>query len=582
MKLNIKLSNILKQIGFVLNNYTMVVVMAIAMTMFSILKNNMNNSVFQDGEIFMIKIIYLSSLGISLMFAIKMFAQRFGRQYLLEFLGTIFLVSLYFILPDNKDQYSIFQFFLLIILPILTHLLVAFVPFTHNKNERYFWEYNKKLLLNFLTSILFMGILLAGVCLALLAVSHLFDISIVDRFYLDIFLFFMIFGSTVNFLLLCKEGLPFLEKPCEYPLMLKFFTQFILIPLLLIYLLILYAYSAKILLAWYLPRGWVSYMIMAYTIVGLLAILLVHPLKGKNSKSWVMIFSKIFFYSIIPLLVLLFVAIQTRIVAYGYTEKRYFVVLLAIWLTTLVVYFIFYKKQHIKFIPISLFCFIIFGMFFPYFNAFSSSIRSQENHLLSFLNENQLLVNGKINFNKEISDEKLDELDERTLFLIDRNETQMILSLIDKRFLSVENDDDLMYLSHHFKNVADKNIEETTMLVTLETKEAIDIEHYKYIIKDEKDDYKIGNDSIFISEDEDAVILNGKEKFYFLKEIEKIAKTVTPIKSYELLPSKQMQFKFKLGNYDMKFILESVTIEYDKSDLSKVEVFSYSGFVLVK
>jgi hypothetical protein len=164
---------------------------------------------------------------------------------------------------------------------------------------------------------------------------------------------------------------------------------------------ILYFYSIKILINWELPRGWVSYLVLAYSVVGILALLLVYPLKEENAKSWVKIFSKAFYYTIIPLIILLFTAIFTRILEYGYTEPRYFVLLLALWLLSIVIYFIFNKKASIKFIPISLFLFGAFALIFPYLNAFSVAKRSQKNELVKLLNENKLLDNGKIDFKKK-------------------------------------------------------------------------------------------------------------------------------------------------------------------------------------
>lgn len=160
--------------------------------------------------------------------------------------------------------------------------------------------------------------------------------------------------------------------------MLKFFTQFVLIPLLIIYVVILYLYSIKILINWELPRGWVSYLVLVYSMVRILALLLVHPLRGDDAKSWVRIFGKMFYYTLIPLLVLLFVAIFTRLLEYGFTEARYYVVLLALWLTLVVGYFALKKNPGIKFIPISLFVFGIFSLLMPFANAFSVAKQSEK------------------------------------------------------------------------------------------------------------------------------------------------------------------------------------------------------------
>ncbi|WP_449398242.1 DUF4153 domain-containing protein [Chryseobacterium wanjuense] len=290
---------------------------------------------------------------------------------------------------------------LLLLQCFLTHLFVSFIPFLEQNVELKFWQYNKNLFVNIFLTAVFTGVLTGGVELAILAVDKLFDFNFDDRLYTDTLYVLLIFGSCFIFLLFNDKGLNNLEKDGDYPIVLKFFTQFILIPLLLIYVIILYFYSIKILINWQLPRGWVSYLILAYCIVGVLALLLVHPLKNENTKSWVKIFSKAFYYTIIPLIILLFVAIFTRILEYGYTEPRYFVLLLALWLLSIVTYFIFVKKGTIKFIPISLFAFGVFALIFPYLNAFSVSKRSQKAELLKILDEKQLLSNGKIDFKRK-------------------------------------------------------------------------------------------------------------------------------------------------------------------------------------
>ena len=120
-----------------------------------------------------------------------------------------------------------------------------------------------------------------------------------------------------------------LEKDGSYPQILKFFTQFVLIPLLLIYVTILYFYAGKILINWELPRGWVSYLILIFSLFGLLSFLLVHPIAQKKENLWIYSFNRWFYFVLIPLIGLLFWAILYRINLYGITHGRYYVLLLA-------------------------------------------------------------------------------------------------------------------------------------------------------------------------------------------------------------------------------------------------------------
>src|SRR5699024_11026378 len=91
----------------------------------------------------------------------------------------------------------------------------------------------------------------------------------------------------------------------DYPKSLKIFTQNILIPLVIIYLMILYLYAGKILLQWSWPEGWVSNLILIFSIVGILAILLLHPIRNNRDNRWINRFSSSYFWSLVPLVVLL-------------------------------------------------------------------------------------------------------------------------------------------------------------------------------------------------------------------------------------------------------------------------------------
>ena len=381
-----KIREVFGKTGAVIREYPMVLVMAFLASISIMYYINYDYTTRDYGFLY-VKFGLVASLGISLMFALKMLSQKIGKEILLQFLGIIFLVFFYFLLPTKEKQFTEIYAYLLIPTFILSHLLVSFIAFTGKDRERNFWQYNKNLFINIFLTTVFTGVLTGGIMLAILAVDNLFDFNFDSRYYSYTFSFLSIFGSCFIFLLFNEKGLSYLEKQSDYPVILKFFTQYVLVPLLLLYAVILYFYAAKILINWELPRGWVSYLILAYSVVGILAILLVHPLKEDFTKSWVMIFSKIFYYTLAPLIILLFVAIFTRILEYGYTEPRYFVLIIALWLTTVVLYFIFYKKQTIKFVPMSLFVFGLFSLVFPYLNTFSVAKRSQKNELMKTLTQ---------------------------------------------------------------------------------------------------------------------------------------------------------------------------------------------------
>lgn len=422
-----KLKEILGKTDDIILQYPMVLTMAIIAAVSAVVGITLDN---YDNQFLITKLAFTACLGISLMFGIKMLSQRIGNGFIMEIVGTIFLFGFYFYLPKSEKDFTEMYAFVLFPAFLLSHLFVSFSAFLNKNTEINFWQFNKNLFINFFLTAVFTGVLVGGVELAILAIDKLFDINFDYRIYPKTFLFLAILGSCFIFLLFSERGLSQLEKDGTYPQILKFFTQFVLIPLLLIYAVILYFYSAKILLNWELPRGWVSYLVLAYSVVGILALLLVHPLKEDSTKSWVKVFSKIFYYTLIPLLVLLFVAIFTRILEYGYTEPRYYVLILACWLTTVVLYFVFFRNSNIKFIPISLFAFGVFALLMPFMNAFSVSKRSQKTELQNILTQNNLLENGKINFTKPVQDSVAIEIADKFQYLNERKENEFLLRYI--------------------------------------------------------------------------------------------------------------------------------------------------------
>ena len=424
-----KLKDIFEKAIAIIREYPLVLVMALLAAVSLICMTQ--SGISQETEFLFGKISLVFSLGISLSFALNMVSQRIGKFFLLQLSGILFLLFFYFLLPNEEKNFTEQYAFLIVPTFILSHLLVSFIAFFGQKKELNFWQYNKNLFINIFLTVVFTGVLIAGIQLAIVAVDQLFDFKFNNSYYKNPFIVLSVFGSCFIFLLFNVNGLLSLEKDEDYPQILKFFTQFILIPLLLIYVIILYFYSAKILLSWELPKGWVSYLVLAYSIVGIFALLLVHPLKEDRSKSWVQLFNKIFYFTLIPLLVLLFTAIFTRILQYGYTEARYFVLLLAVWLLAVVVYFIFKVKATIKFVPISLFCFGLFALAFPFLNSFSVAKNSQKKELYKILAENKLLEKGKINFNLKVPDSVATEISDKFLFLAKRQENLYLKNLLN-------------------------------------------------------------------------------------------------------------------------------------------------------
>ncbi len=545
----------------------------------------------RPANFFFVKFALVSVLGISLMFALNMLAQRIGKRTLLEVGGVVFLVFFYFILPQKEEDFTEKYAFLIIPTFLLSHLFVSFSAFLGKKREINFWQYNKNLFINIFLTGIFTAVLTGGVELAVLAVDKLFDFNFNEHLYLQIFYLLSIFGSAFIFSLFSQGGLRSLEKDGSYPVILKFFTQYILIPLLNIYVAILYVYAAKIVIRWELPRGWVSYLILAYSVVGIFALLLVHPLKQNSAKSWVRLFSRIFYFSLTPLLVLLFIAIFTRILEYGYTEPRYFVLVLAVWLTTVVLYFIFAPRPTIKYIPVSLFVFGIFSLTFPYLNTFSVSKRSQRTELSKILVENKLLENQKIDFNLKVTDSIADEISDKFIYLAQRGDSAFLTGFLNEkdRKIIFNNKENLQYsgkVRTRFSNVINtRSAERMNTLEIYSENKMRNISGFEYMLRFE-DFYKetrvnIGNDSFHIENISDfrrptlKITLNNKEIWNLMPFIE--GQIAEANQRTGRIGTPEISTEKELGNYKVKVYLNSITAE----NLRERRIYFNGGYILI-
>ena len=335
-------------------------------------------------------------LGMLLLMVVTIYSERNkftpAKKVIGSFLAILLIAAYYYSLPDHFTMTSMTRFVLFF---LGLHFLVAFVPFIRVGEINGFWQYNKILFLRILTAGLYSGVLYIGLFLALLAIEKLFGANIEWKTYADLGIFIFGIFNTWFFLAGFPADFGDLELKTEYPKGLKIFTQYILFSLITVYLVILYLYMFKIIFTAQWPYGWVSYLVLVFSIVGILSLLLIHPIRNEQNNKWILAFNRFFYFAICPLIVLLFLAIQRRIRDYGITELRYFVLILAIWLAFIAVYFLVSKKKNIKIIPVTL-CILAFLSSFGPWGAFAVSINSQTRHLIKILEKNKLVKDHKI------------------------------------------------------------------------------------------------------------------------------------------------------------------------------------------
>lgn len=324
------------------------------------------------------------------------FAERGKHPLSLQLLGQIILLGLgiwyYHSLPVLFSEKEAAKY---VILSLSMHLWVAFAPFVRYREIQGFWQYNRSLFIRFLTAALYSGVMFGGLSLAILAVDQLFEVRIDEDNYARLWILIATIFNTWFFLSDLPEELDELNNSTDYPNGLRLFTQFVLLPLVTIYLSILYVYMLKIMLTANWPKGWVAYLVIGFSTAGILALLLVWPLQSNDRFKWIKVYVKYFFMALFPLIIMLGFAIYIRVRDYGITENRYFIIVLALWLFGNALYFLLSTIKNIKVIPMSLF-FVALLSGFGSWNAFTVSKESQSKRLLKYASQYGMLDNGKM------------------------------------------------------------------------------------------------------------------------------------------------------------------------------------------
>lgn len=330
------------------------------------------------------KIALTAMLGVFIFTAVRLLGGAVTQRShlfmtLLAFLG---LIIYYFMLPEHTRSFEgIIVFFRHSFLTILFFIAILWTPFLKsNLNNSDYWEYAKQVLFSLVMTLIFTVVMILGVNGALFAVEKLFELSIKGKFYgqIDIFI---VGVFSVSYFLSQIPGEPLKSRQTEHPPRVeKFFTKWILTPLSGLYFIILYAYTFKVLVTMDWPKGILAWLIVIFSAVAVLTYLFWTHFATNQTGRW----RKWIWLAVLLQTIMLFVAIGMRIAEYSWTESRYMVFILGIWLAGISLYFLLLKKANIKWIFISLSLFIAISQVGP-LSAYTVSKIAQTNRLENML-----------------------------------------------------------------------------------------------------------------------------------------------------------------------------------------------------
>ncbi len=326
-------------------------------------------------------------------------------EIILSAVLTILLLIFYLKLPDDYIYRYIMRISILLVIPVI----FLFTGGVGRKNDNNSYAisvlYIQKILAE---SLLHLLILFGGIASILWSLDLLFDIDIKSEIFLDILIILSYFYFPFFFMNGVKnfykeeiiEGYFIIGRP------INILFRYIVIPLLYIYIIILYIYFIKVIFLWDWPIGITSYLITIYSFIGLFSTVFSGLREKDYGKSPLdRFYSKHFFLMILPLLAVFYLAIFKRINDYGFTENRYLLLALALWITFISIVNIIKKNKAFYTIPLSLAIVSLLTIIGPW-NMFNISKNSQLNRFKDFAKKYNLIseTSGKlIPSNMEIS-----------------------------------------------------------------------------------------------------------------------------------------------------------------------------------
>ncbi len=302
-----------------------------------------------DNEIALVRNFTLVSiLAIFLFTLISLLAENLKinkkRELLLNVAG-LFLIILYYITTDGSFSEKAVSRVVLLSLSVIFFIPLTFLIYSHNETR--VWNTLFIIVKNLIISTLFSLISYLGLIAAIAAVDVLFNLNINDEIYFRIWLFFAGLYAPVLFLSHIPKGED-LNNEVVIGKFLNILIKYIVFPLTLIYFVILYSYLIRVIFNRELPKGTISYLTVSFSMVGILCNFLIS--KFRKFHKVYNCYYRYTFVIILPLLIMLFIAILTRIGDYGITENRYFLLVAGFWLTIISVVNLFKSEKSYIFI----------------------------------------------------------------------------------------------------------------------------------------------------------------------------------------------------------------------------------------
>ena len=271
--------------------------------------------------------------------------------------ATWFAISYYL---SQFERFSLPQLIAVSATVFAIGMAVFLVCFYRKHQEMQFWNFSTRTVAALFLAIAIGGALTLGLLLLTESLKMLFGFHIENEVYADIWTVCMVLLAPSLFMaLIPKGGNKYMNAVPEFSGFAKGVVQYLFIPLLLLYMVTLYAYAAKILFEWTLPVGNVSYLVSGSMVLMVLLIYLTHPIQHQEGNKLFKLVTRCLPVAMLPLLALMTVAIARRLSDYGITVSRLYLLVFNVWCYCVCLWLIFTRNRRIWLIPAS-FALILF------------------------------------------------------------------------------------------------------------------------------------------------------------------------------------------------------------------------------
>ena len=476
-------------------------------------------------------------------------------------LAVSIALTFYYVSTDNNTEHTyVLVTGLFIYTTVFLSIFIA--PFFKQKDENGFWVFLMK---NAKAAVIAGAIsvfLLIAINGLLFGFFNLFDIKVSDK----PFIYSAIICSCTIFPILFFSGIPSIDECLqEAPALNKFQTsanKFLFLPVISLYIILLYAYIAKIIIQWEMPKGMVSYLVSASMMLMLLRVTLTLPERINPKPSFEKTLLKILPAACIPLVILMSVGIMRRISDYGISEDRYYIAAINIFYYIIIAILLIDKiKCKSRYIAI-VFC----AMFFILTNGPLSAINVTHRVWINSI-ETALAEEGYNKFPLSLEDSKefIDRLKAKNT-----PQTEIVLERI--KLLEISNKDLAQYIdTDHDIGLysSNKNNERVSIL--------------KAYIREPKDNYfdipqNVSKVSYFYKtfRQEDYEFRN--DTLFFQLKPQKLDKTFKFFVTKEVLEQKNVRF---LETEGAKIGVEKLDVNIIKDD-KKESYFNIHGFLFLE